>query len=250
MCTRYLTLSHCRGDLGFTTLTKETLQDFQSAIHHPKLTKTFRDALQVDVWLGYKYIWIDALCILQDSDGDWQAETASMGSIYRNSTCMIAALSARDGNDGLFFHQSPPAVAPCPLLQYGSRRMYATDPRRYCKSLLERAWVLQEQCLSARMIQFGVNQVPWVCRTKECSELQRAVDPCDRSGRPLAVFIQLADSTTQPSNFWRIFKEDWKILLNCYRKRRLRSCKDQPYALQGLSSEIAKERGWHMAHGL
>jgi hypothetical protein len=114
--------SHCWGDLESTTLTKETLQNFQSDIHHSKLTKTFRDALQAAVWLEYEYIWIDALCILQDSDEDWQAETALMGSIYRNSTCTIAALGARDGNDGLFFHQSPPAVTPCLLFQYGSHR--------------------------------------------------------------------------------------------------------------------------------
>jgi hypothetical protein len=250
MSTRYLTLSHCWGDLEFTTLTTETLQDFQSDTHQSKLTKTFRDALQVTVWLGYEYIWIDALCILQDSDEDWRAEIASMGSIYRNSTCTIAALGARDGNDGLFFHRSPPAMTPCPLFQDGSHRIYAADPRRYRKPLLERAWVLQEQCLSARTIQFGVNQVSWVCRTKECSELQRAVDPCDRSGRPLAVFTQLANSINQPSSFWSNVKEDWELLLDCYRERRLRSCKDRPYALQGVSSEIAKERGWHMAHGL
>jgi hypothetical protein len=199
MSTRYLTLSHCRGDLESTTLTKETLRDFQSDIHQSKLTKTFRDALQAIVWLGYDYIRIDVLCILQDSDEDWQAETASMGSIYRTSTCNIAALGARAGNDGLFFHRSPLAVTPCPLFQYRSHGIYVTDPRRYRKPLLERAWVLQEQCLSARTIQFGVNQVSWVCRTKECSELQRAVDPCDRSGRPLALFAQSADPNIYPT---------------------------------------------------
>jgi hypothetical protein len=218
MCTRYLTLSHCWGDLQFTTLTKETLQDFQSDIHQSKLAKTFGDALRVTVWLGYEYIWTDALCILQDSDEDWQAGTASMGSIYHTSTCTIAALGARDVKDGLFFHRSPPAVTPCPLFQYGSHGMYATDPRRYRKPLLERAGVLQEQCLSAGTIQLSVNQVSWVCRTKECSELQRAVDPCDRSGRPLAVFTQLADPNTRPSSSWSNIKEDWEILLNCYRK--------------------------------
>jgi hypothetical protein len=250
MSTRYLTLSHCRGDLESTTLTKETLRDFQSDIHQSKLTKTFRDALQAIVWLGYDYIRIDVLCILQDSDEDWQAETASMGSIYRNSTCMIAALRARDVKDGLFFHRSLLAVTPCPLLQYGSHRMYATDPWRYRKPLLERVWVLQEQRLSTRTIQFGVNQISWVCRTKECSELQRAVGPCDRSGRPLALFTQSADPNTRPYSSWSNFNQHWEILLNCYWKRRLRSCKDRPYALQGLSREFAKERSWHMVHGL
>jgi hypothetical protein len=128
--------------------------------------------------------------------------------------------------------------------------MYATDPWRYRKPLLERAWVLQKQCLSVRAIQFGVDQVSWVCRKKECSELQRAVDPCDRSGRPLALFARVADPNTRPLSPWSNANQHWEILLSYYRKRRLRSCKDRPYALQGLSSEIAKERGWHMAHGL
>jgi hypothetical protein len=250
MGTRYLTLSHCWGDFKFTMLTKETLQDFQSEIPQSELTKTFRDALQVTVWLGYEYIWIDALCILQDCDEDWRAESASMGSVYRHSTCTIAALGARDGSDGLFYHRSAPAVTSCPILQDGSRKMYAMDPQRYREPLLERAWVLQEQCLSTRTLCFGLNQVSWTCKTTRWSEIPRDADPWNAPKIPLALFTQLVSPTPQPPNPWNRVNKDWETLLDYYTKRRLGSRKDKYAALQGLSSEVAKARRWHMVHGL
>ncbi|KAK1502880.1 hypothetical protein CTAM01_04869 [Colletotrichum tamarilloi] len=36
------------------------------------LSKTFQDAVLVTRRLGIKYIWIDSLCIIQDSKLDWE----------------------------------------------------------------------------------------------------------------------------------------------------------------------------------
>jgi hypothetical protein len=41
------------------------------------LPKTFRDSIQVTRALGYKYIWIDSLCIIQ-STADWERESVKM----------------------------------------------------------------------------------------------------------------------------------------------------------------------------
>ena len=250
MGTRYLTLSHCWGDGKFVALAKGTLQNFQCDIPLSRLTKTFRDALQVTVWLGYEYIWIDALCILQDSDEDWRAECASMGSIYRHSTCTIAALGARDGNDGLFCNRYAPAVTPCPLLQDGSRKMYAMDPQRYREPLLERAWVLQEQCLSARTLRFGMNCVSWICKTRKRAEIPQDIDQWRSPKNPLALFTRLTSQIFQPFTPLSGADKDWEVLLGYFTARRLRILKDKSAAFQGLSSEIAKARGWHMIHGL
>ncbi len=47
-----------------------------------QLPKNFADAIQIARDLGFSYLWIDSLCIIQDSDDDMKREIAKMGSIY------------------------------------------------------------------------------------------------------------------------------------------------------------------------
>jgi hypothetical protein len=48
-------------------------------------TQLFQDAISVTRALGIRYLWIDALCILQDSVKDWEQESANMAAVYTNS---------------------------------------------------------------------------------------------------------------------------------------------------------------------
>ena len=113
--TKYFTLSHCWGGLDIASLEKSTLDEYRNNIPLSILSKTFQDALQVTAWLGYRYIWIDSLCIQQDSVIDWEHEAANMGAIYRHSTLTIAASGAKDGDGGLFFERSAFKFMNCPL---------------------------------------------------------------------------------------------------------------------------------------
>lgn len=63
--TKYTTLSHCWGGLRITSLNRGNLEDFSNRIPFRKLTKTFREAMEVTKRLGIQYIWIDSLCIVQ-----------------------------------------------------------------------------------------------------------------------------------------------------------------------------------------
>jgi hypothetical protein len=65
---RYLTLSHCWGKWSFPKLCKESVEQFGQQIKIQELPKTFIDAAHITYRLGYRYIWIDSLCIIQDSD--------------------------------------------------------------------------------------------------------------------------------------------------------------------------------------
>ena len=67
---RYLTLSHCWGKLHFPKLCKESVEQFGQQIRIQELPKTFIDAAHITYCLGYRYTWIDSLCIIQDSDED------------------------------------------------------------------------------------------------------------------------------------------------------------------------------------
>ncbi|KAF2786856.1 heterokaryon incompatibility, partial [Melanomma pulvis-pyrius CBS 109.77] len=66
----YFTLSYCWGGAEVTRLTKEVFLDFSRAIPFYDLPKTFKDAMVITRKLGYNYIWIDSLCIIQDDPDD------------------------------------------------------------------------------------------------------------------------------------------------------------------------------------
>jgi hypothetical protein len=74
--------------------------------------KTFADAFLVVNSLGIQFIWIDSLCIIQDSTGDWLKDSVMMGKVYGTAYLNIAATGAVDGNEGLLFNHDPRGVVP------------------------------------------------------------------------------------------------------------------------------------------
>lgn len=100
MKTSYATLSHCWGGLEFLTLTRNSLASFMTKVPIEECPKTFQDAVFITRKLGIDYLWIDSLCIIQDSEQDWLNESALMSQVYSNSTITIAAAAACDGTIG------------------------------------------------------------------------------------------------------------------------------------------------------
>lgn len=110
---RYTTLSHCWGDtLQRKTLTQHNIGAWKRAIPDDELTQTFRDAVKVTQYLGVQYIWIDSLCIIQDSNADWLHEASIMSDVYKYSYCTIAATAATNDNSGCFRDRDPLAHLP------------------------------------------------------------------------------------------------------------------------------------------
>lgn len=99
---KYVALSHCWGTHPCLTTTSGTLVVRKREIDWQALGRTFQDAITLTRHLGLKYIWIDSLCIVQDSVADWEVELARMGAVYRHATFTIAASRAADGTAGLF----------------------------------------------------------------------------------------------------------------------------------------------------
>ncbi|RYC78669.1 hypothetical protein BFJ63_vAg18458 [Fusarium oxysporum f. sp. narcissi] len=101
----YLVLSHCWGHpteaekKRFCT-TRENYQDRLQGFTYDELPKTFQDAVRVTRLLRKQYLWIDALCIIQGPDGDWDSEARTMEDVFACAYCTIAASSARGWGDG------------------------------------------------------------------------------------------------------------------------------------------------------
>lgn len=59
-----------------------------------------------------RYIWIDSLCIIQDSEEDWKFEAAQMDVVYRNAINNIVATKGTDSESGLFTERKPLSLHP------------------------------------------------------------------------------------------------------------------------------------------
>lgn len=97
---RYLALSHCWGTDKFLTLNKLNIESFQQGLEAGGLTKTFQEAIWPTSSLGVRFIWIDSVCIIQDSAEDSATKAASTADVYRFCMCTIAAVNAWSGAEG------------------------------------------------------------------------------------------------------------------------------------------------------
>lgn len=104
---KYATLSHCWGSLPFMTLTTTNFEAFRNSIPLKDISKTFLDAVFVASELGFQYLWVDSLCIVQNDSDDWNAKSSLMSDVYGNSTINMAASSAINGSVGLFLNRYP-----------------------------------------------------------------------------------------------------------------------------------------------
>lgn len=99
----YATLSHCWGKIEEKLiLTVENIEQWKEEIPPFGKLKTFQDAAEIARQLGLQYIWIDSLCIIQNSTEDWQRESSQMSNVYKYSYCNISATAAGDDTGGCF----------------------------------------------------------------------------------------------------------------------------------------------------
>lgn len=172
---RYISLSHCWGGKITLTLREDSLAAMRLGINYKDLPKTFQHALIVTRELGCRYIWVDSLCIIQDSHVDWVKESSQMDKVYSNSFCNIAASAAENSTRGLFFYRNPDSIIPLRMVINGIG--YFLDPPHVSmyKMVEEaplnfRGWVYQERFLSPRILHFTASQLFWECRTHSACE--------------------------------------------------------------------------------
>jgi hypothetical protein len=98
--TAYLALSYCWGAATIFSTTKENLEDHMKSIAWEKLPNTFQQAIELTQILGYEYIWIDSLCIIQHDNQDFAIQSREMGDIYANAAVVISADLAKNVYEG------------------------------------------------------------------------------------------------------------------------------------------------------
>jgi Heterokaryon incompatibility protein (HET) len=116
----WLTLSHCWGGKIPMTTTLQSLQSRRNGIIMAEMPQTFQDAVVITRKLGYRYLWIDCLCIIQDSIEDWQTESVKMAEIYSNAVLNISADASSDPYQGIFLAANGKRLE-SPLKGYANR---------------------------------------------------------------------------------------------------------------------------------
>ncbi|KDN69744.1 putative heterokaryon incompatibility protein [Colletotrichum sublineola] len=185
--TRYVALSYCWGTKPVDSLLR-LLQSTAKSLYLEQpvdiLPKTFRHALEIIQRFEIRYIWIDRLCIFQDSAEDWQKEASTMQSVHRNAYIGISALEASDDDGGCFFERDPSKVTTTvvsfKLKEDGEEKAFRSDREKRwswrhlfeSEPVVQRSWVVQERLLAPRTLHFGSKQVFWECREASCSETQ------------------------------------------------------------------------------
>ncbi|KAJ4267702.1 hypothetical protein NW762_003816 [Fusarium torreyae] len=190
--TRYVALSHRWGAVRPLMLLQDLEDEFYDNIAFDSIPATFQDAIRLSDALGIEYIWIDSLCIIQDSKDDWHTEAAHMASVYSQAYVTISATAAQDSAAGLR-EQHPMLKHPCEIMPSWSGFSREEMPPgavriinkgAFCDEVLSqplfrRGWVFQEWILSPKTIHVARDQLWWTSASSMKSESFASNETCE-----------------------------------------------------------------------
>ncbi|KAI9878709.1 MAG: hypothetical protein M1830_010753 [Pleopsidium flavum] len=219
------------------------------------LSKTFQEVITVTRWFHCRYLWIDALCIIQDSVEDWQRESVQMHHVYRNALFNIAATGAEDSSVGLFFDRDPLLVTAGVVsaswdgpLRRGSFHFYSGDDiwshGVNAAPLSKRAWVVQERILSRRNLHFGAQSLFFECHELEATEtlpggLPSTVFDWRWANRFKNIHFSFKDETVRTtSRDANPLLRNWHKTVSAYMECDLTNPNDKVIAISGLAQEF------------
>ncbi|KAF2690627.1 HET-domain-containing protein, partial [Lentithecium fluviatile CBS 122367] len=254
---QYLTLSHCWGLSPHTSLTRDNYSAFLEPTPDSELPKTFRHALSITFSLGFHFIWIDSLCIVQDDQKDWETQASMMGSVYKHASCNIAATWAADGDDGCLVPRKPWTMTLNHELgqldEYLVTHSYPYQENIWEAPLNKRGWVAQERFLAKKQLSFAKDQVYWECKELVASE-QFPEGPPRELGHTFHVMAsRSSDELRKPTLDFTVEAERrkaWSELVNFYSDCKLSKMSDKLIALAGLAEEMRLATGDYYLAGL
>ncbi|KAK8040068.1 HET-domain-containing protein [Apiospora rasikravindrae] len=109
----YAALSYCWGNAAEAACQFKTephsLAKRLSGFDVTDTTAVVQDAIKVCRALGIRYLWVDAVCIVQGDKDDWERESQKMSSIYHNAAATICPISSNSCLEG-FLHRTSHSV--------------------------------------------------------------------------------------------------------------------------------------------
>jgi len=272
---QWAALSYCWGTDHSRKLTTSSLRDLQLGIALNELDATIRDAISITRALGIDYLWVDALCILQDGlKQDWTLQASQMREIYENSTITLVAadsisvvqgfLSLRNEHDVPLTWRldDPSSESPCGghIQQVYVSKSRCPNDDKLDGPWTNRGWTFQESLLPNRLLFYSSSQMVWKC----CQEiryergnrhnpmLEVAKEFSDEGGRNFWGFDLftkfklmhwyldlLGNSIARSQGKYRL----WYELVEGYSSRQLKYHSDRLVAISGLAARYGSALG-------
>lgn len=251
----YAALSYCWGQTRRQKRARTVManvEDRHNNIDLSRLPQTIKDAIHVTRALKLSYLWVDALCIIQDDERDMEIELTKMGSIYRDATVTISAACSESSVDGFLDDRDLSwAYGKVFQLPYSLGNDHETQGSVFlCERQIsekdnepidKRAWTMQEDILSVRLLRFGSTQTTWRCQsTHESIDGGLSPVPLELSFRhmigpyPHKRSLVLSE-THEISNLWYAWQEG----VESYTQRTLSRPADKLIACAALAEKFA-----------
>ncbi len=215
------------------------LEERRNSFSTSLLPRTIGDVIKLTWDLGMRYIWIDAICILPGAD--WNDEASKMHEVYGNAYVTLAICSSEMATDGLLPARQAWQYRRDTCRLYSGQWLSNLDTRlneiRLKSPLFTRAWTLQEERLSPRMMYISGQRIYWSCVHSQHTEMghyspQRLLEGPDTfqwMRHPQAFLAARRNKDV------RGLHEQWPELVRVYAKRNLVQSTDRFPAFSGLA---------------
>lgn len=263
----YVCLSYCWGNVNKAQkgqTNKDNLASHLHGITFDELPGTVIDAIHICYKLGFRFLWVDRLCIVQDDMADWLREASRMCEIYSHAALTIAVSLCDDSSQsflskrrmGPFCEQRSSVIAytdeetrlkgslwiaPCRPWEHGHGPWYLEDTwdsfgTGVGKSnrWLDRGWTFQEWMLSPRVLHINTMTL-WDCLDGYANELSRRyMDAPTLSRDPIILGRDVS----------------WNYIISEYSRRNITFMRDRLPALAGLAACYRQITGYTYLAGL
>ncbi|KAH6613883.1 hypothetical protein C7974DRAFT_66245 [Boeremia exigua] len=277
----YVALSHRWGQDEASKTIDGNLAQRRASFSADQLSPTLRDAIKAVRSLGHRFLWVDVLCIIQDSVEDWLHEASEMSHVYRNSVVTIAAECAagETAGQGMFRNRDIQHLSPFHFrqlehfadenLEHLVRIADKTDQELYIfpaaqnkqrgnrpRGVLDtRGWILQEQLLSPRILYYGQLQVYWDCISQSASETSPLAasllnDPNPSETWAFRVLRRTIAGNSDSDTLARSLADVWIHVVQNYSARSLTKSSDKLIALQGVITAVEGALGTSSVAGM
>jgi hypothetical protein len=250
----YVALSYCWGiPNGFVLRARTVISNLErrrQSFLISDFPATVRDAIHIIFLMGIQYAWIDALCVVQDDLIDGKPKgVETMHKVYSNALFTLCACATTGATEQLLGHREAwtRKTEPCRL---GGRWLTTSDMSlnelRLRSPLAGRAWTLQEERLSPRMLYISSTRMYWSCAKGHEMEVKPTYPRPNKYaiGRPVYAISDRNNDIPQPQQFLLACYNGererlhtyWVDIVKSYASRDMGNRKDRLIALSGLAA--------------
>ncbi|KAA8910592.1 heterokaryon incompatibility protein-domain-containing protein [Sphaerosporella brunnea] len=236
----YVALSYVWGGPQPQRTVTTNLEMYEKSLPYDGLPKTIQDAMVVTQTLGYRYLWVDALCIVQDSPEIVAIQIQQMNAVYKRAIFTLVnagGTSAESGLHGVSFSRQCDEV-PLPngiALGRWNEGSHGQGFNQF-STYGTRGWTLQEQLLSGRKLIFDDLRIVWECDTHTLPE--------SGSARPgfvtdLRGALCINQDLSVPRDLDpEAFEDAWQATKVNFSRRNLTDIRDRLHAITGIIEEL------------